>query len=632
MLGAIMGGGAVPQDTGKIKKILDSHVAHIPRPFSSVASNVHNSMSRHHHQNAMLLHKSKNLLELPHEILDKIFSYVGYKKVAQIRVVSKSMNIISSSILNSSFQKLQTQLLNRFQNIKKNMPRRESSRRMHPLSFECDIVETCYMRLSLLQMTFGKHIDRKHICFFPGAILDEVYNTLNHIRNTPNNVRPHIITEELYDLSTMAMEYFKEHLEQHLPAIVNFNRDFIDYNFSKTNSKTKYLLDTANTPNTRKSSGTSSSHSSSIPSPPQSNMVLRKGIRKIKQGMKRYNNQLTVLRNDLRFCKKKSTEQSKQITEMQKLLAEQQKQTLEYAARLDENDKKNEEMSMKISTLLQEANKCKTELQYWRTKSPTAAVDAPYGQQQQIILDLDAADTLSQQPPIVMPIADGNITGGIGPINLSDLLQNGSASNHNNVDLELLHQVQIINENNIQSDLIATTTTTSLMETATVMSTGNGDILNGEGPLKGPSSVPIEMTTEMMGVGATTHELMVPTTQISSVICSVGLPPPPPSSKGNSKRKLDVFLDNSVQIGQTGIGNNGESTAGGAGVGGGGGGFGNASGSSVGIRSTAAGTSAAAGAGANGSDNKKARRVQNKARCQSSSNAMINSGKITRSK
>lgn len=67
----------------------------------------------------------------------------------------------------------------------------------------------------------------------------------------------------------------------------------------------------------------------------------------------RYNNQLTVLRNDLRFCKKKSTEQTKQLSEMQKLLAEQQKQTHEYAARLDESEKKYEEMSMKISTLLQ---------------------------------------------------------------------------------------------------------------------------------------------------------------------------------------------------------------------------------------------------------------------------------------
>lgn len=87
----------------------------------------------------------------------------------------------------------------------------------------------------------------------------------------------------------------------------------------------------------------------------------------------RYNNQLTVLRTDLRFCKRKSTDQAKQITELQNMLAEQQKQTLEYANRLDENDKKSEEMSRKISTLLQELNKCKIELHYWRSKSPGVA-------------------------------------------------------------------------------------------------------------------------------------------------------------------------------------------------------------------------------------------------------------------
>lgn len=103
---------------------------------------------------------------------------------------------------------------------------------------------------------------------------------------------------------------------------------------------------------------------------PQSNMVLRKRIRKIKQGMKRYSSQLSMLRQDLRACKRKTAEQQKQIAEQQKQLAEQQKQTLEYATRLDENDKKNEEISRKFSTLLQELNKCKTELQYWRSKSP----------------------------------------------------------------------------------------------------------------------------------------------------------------------------------------------------------------------------------------------------------------------
>lgn len=55
--------------------------------------------------------------------------------------------------------------------------------------------------------------------------------------------------------------------------------------------------------------------------------------------IRRYNNQLTLMRRDLRNCKGK--------------IAEQQKQILEYASRMDETDKKNEETSRKFSTLLQ---------------------------------------------------------------------------------------------------------------------------------------------------------------------------------------------------------------------------------------------------------------------------------------
>uniref|UniRef100_A0A336N1M5 CSON003521 protein n=1 Tax=Culicoides sonorensis TaxID=179676 RepID=A0A336N1M5_CULSO len=299
------------------------------------------------------------LLDLPTEILEKILSYTSYKKIAQVRAVSVRMNSVCSSILNSTFNRLQTQMLTRFQAVKAKMPRRESARRNHPLACECDILETCSMRLQLLQMTFGKHIERKHVCFFPGAILDEVYSVLYYIRTTPKLERPYKVTDELFDLSTMAMEYFKDQLEPQLPNIC-FSKDFLDFPVSNSPS---YM---AEAPALRESSRS--------PSPPQSNMVLRKGIRKIKQGMKRYNNQLSVLRSELRTCKRKATEQAKQIAEQQKLLAETQKQTLEYANRLDENDKKNEEIARKFSTLLQELNKCKTELQYWRSKSPATPI------------------------------------------------------------------------------------------------------------------------------------------------------------------------------------------------------------------------------------------------------------------
>lgn len=125
--------------------------------------------------------------------------------------------------------RLQNQMLARFQDIKAKMPRRESARRSHHLAIESDIVETLHMRLNLLQMSFGKHIERKHICFFPGDILDEVYRILHYIRVTPKLDVPYKVTDELFDLSTMAMEYFKEKIEPNLPEIAYFSTDFLKF-------------------------------------------------------------------------------------------------------------------------------------------------------------------------------------------------------------------------------------------------------------------------------------------------------------------------------------------------------------------------------------------------------------------
>uniref|UniRef100_A0A1I8NDQ4 Uncharacterized protein n=1 Tax=Musca domestica TaxID=7370 RepID=A0A1I8NDQ4_MUSDO len=358
--------------------------------------------------------KATNLLDLPEEVLYTILSYVGFKKTGQLRVVSHKMNDVCMHMLNSTFSKLITKTYNRFQAIKANMPRRESARRNHPLACECDIIETCYMRLSLLQMTFGKHIERGHCCFFPGAILDEVYTILNYIKNTPCLERPYRVTDELFDLSTMAMEYFRDHIEPTLPGIAYFNKEFF-----KLPTTTKRPLVIASD---------LADNSSSLPSPPQSNMVLRKGIRKIKQGMKIYNNQLSVLRNELRTCKRKSAEQGKQIAEQQKLMAEQRKQTLEYANRLDENDKKNEEMARKFSTLLQELNKCKTELQYWRSKSPAIPTCASCGQKVTPTLPAEDYQALINQgvkpEDIILSLKDTDVD------NDSDLSLNDSGCNN----------------------------------------------------------------------------------------------------------------------------------------------------------------------------------------------------------
>lgn len=248
-----------------------------------------------------------NLLDLPIEVVDKIFSYLGFKTVSQLRMVNRQFNTICSSILNSTFQRLQNQMLHRFQSIKAKMPRRESARRSHPLACESDIIETLHMRLSLLQMTFGKHIERKHCCFFPGEILDEVYSILSYLKTTTKLARPYKVTDELFDLTTMAMEYFKEHIEPNLPEITYFGTDFFDITtaFSPGESSKSYMCLDSPPPSGFESSSQQQGGNSSgdrrvsslnlymeeslppSPPPPQSNMVLRKRIHRIKQGMKK---------------------------------------------------------------------------------------------------------------------------------------------------------------------------------------------------------------------------------------------------------------------------------------------------------------------------------------------------------
>ena len=60
-------------------------------------------------------------------------------------------------------------------------------------------------------------------------ILDEVQRILRYIRQTPCLQRAYKVTDELFDLSTMAMEYFKEHIEPTLPEISYFGAEFLDF-------------------------------------------------------------------------------------------------------------------------------------------------------------------------------------------------------------------------------------------------------------------------------------------------------------------------------------------------------------------------------------------------------------------
>lgn len=325
---------------------------------------------------------SINLLDLPYEVMEKILSHTNFKHISQLRAVSRQFNMVCSTMLNSTFQRLQNQMLNRFQVIKTKMPRRESARRQHPLACESDIVETLHMRLLLLRMAFGKHIERKHICFFAGEILDEVYKILHYIKVTVKLARPYKVTDELFDLSTMAMEYFREKIEPTLPEIRLFGNDYHEFPSPLGPPNTRTITSMCLRKRSlmiREGSVSSLEGKRASSESPQCGSMLRKNVCKIKQGIK--TSQSCPLERDFLDLRKQFRKTSTQVGNLQRELkqcksqmAEQHKTLVEYSSRMDEYDKKNEETNRKFSTLLQELNKCKTEIQYLQSASSSSVL------------------------------------------------------------------------------------------------------------------------------------------------------------------------------------------------------------------------------------------------------------------
>ena len=58
------------------------------------------------------------LVELPAEIIVKILQYMSYKEISAVRRVCRRLNELCAARLNTTFQRLQSQMLVRFQTIK----------------------------------------------------------------------------------------------------------------------------------------------------------------------------------------------------------------------------------------------------------------------------------------------------------------------------------------------------------------------------------------------------------------------------------------------------------------------------------------------------------------------------------
>ncbi|KAH7636789.1 hypothetical protein HUG17_6995 [Dermatophagoides farinae] len=307
----------------------------------------------------------RNLLDFPNEILHEIFKFISYEQISKMRLVCHHFNRICSDKLNNEFNSLRNFTQHLFQTVKSQMPRRESARRKHALAREYDIIETLNMRLTLLQMTFSKHIKRNHCCFFPGEIIDEVHRILNYVKQTPVVNRAYKVTDELFDLSTMAMEYFKESIEPKLPDVNYLILDYEQYpNLPSSLSSLEKGINSSNSccngnnpksarlkPIFESSLGNNNNRNKQAAAVIDNSKLIRTTIR-----LKRLEKSNTE-HNLISQTMKTSMESSK------RKFGEYQKQFRKHQTHLDELDRKLEGFNLKFNQILEEMSKMRDMIQ-----------------------------------------------------------------------------------------------------------------------------------------------------------------------------------------------------------------------------------------------------------------------------
>ncbi|EEC13977.1 F-box containing protein, putative [Ixodes scapularis] len=153
---------------------------------------------------------------LPAEVVEGILSYLSYDEISTNRRVSRRFNSYCQRLLNQGFFRAERFHAKCLKAVKKQLPRRESERRTHPLARHCEILTSIETRLSLLSMTFMKYMDMGLCCFIPGKVIDEIFRVLRLVQKGGTPPRAHEILQELRDISSMAMEHFDERIAPEL--------------------------------------------------------------------------------------------------------------------------------------------------------------------------------------------------------------------------------------------------------------------------------------------------------------------------------------------------------------------------------------------------------------------------------
>ncbi|KAJ3661498.1 hypothetical protein Zmor_005893 [Zophobas morio] len=242
-------------------------------------------------------------------------------------------------MLSRGFIQLEKRHSTIYKRVKSLLPRRESERRVHPLSRHCDILQAVETRISMLNMTYMKYIENNLLCFIPGKVLDEMINVLSFVESDCTPPRTHQLLQELRDLSSMAMEHFDEHIlprvKEHKEQIDEKRQAFLaSFSGSPPNIKQArpFIVQQVNDlQKIRKQYKTYKHHIA----------YLNQNTQKLFQKMKKQNKRLKAQSIKIRDQERKIQEQSIKIQEQETALADIKKH-------MDEWDQKYKDLTTEL--------------------------------------------------------------------------------------------------------------------------------------------------------------------------------------------------------------------------------------------------------------------------------------------
>lgn len=310
--------------------------------------------------------RSFTVESLPIEIMDHILSYLSYDEISVYRRVSRHFNGCCQRLLNQGFFRAERFHAQCLKAVKKQLPRRESERRTHPLARHCEILTSIETRLSLLSMTFMKYMDMNLCCFIPGKVIDEIFRVLRLVQGaghgcTTTPPRAHEILQELRDISSMAMEHFDERIAPGLKLHVGPMKPTLGFIGAGHHGPCAI---TATVPRSSELA-TATSILGRVQKPcvhAAAHSSLTEEIKQVRAANLSLRKSLTECKSKLTAQSKKQCEQEKRAHDQAQLIAEQGSRLAEQEGKLNELNRKLLEQHREFTDVLEEVSRLREQV------------------------------------------------------------------------------------------------------------------------------------------------------------------------------------------------------------------------------------------------------------------------------